>query len=239
MSSYPAQMRKRSVQERKRSPQIRRLACCGLLLFLGFALGGCQSAARDVYYDTMERFGRQKRHILNDRVAEGRESQRDAQEQFQTTYDRFKAVTGYSGGDLESVYGKLQKEYDRSEKRAAEVRTRIRSIEQVARDLFAEWSEELETIGSQKLRVSSQAKRDATERRYEELIATMRTAAARMDPVLAAFRDQVLFLKHNLNAAAIASLEDNAVSIERDVEVLIREIEVSIRQADAFLETAE
>ena len=35
-----------------------------------------------------------------------------------------------------------------------------------------------------------------------------------MKPVLAAFHDQVLVLKHNLNARAIASLEGTAVTLQ-------------------------
>ena len=38
-----------------------------------------------------------------------------------------------------------------------------------------------------------------------------------MEPVLTAFGDRVLFLKHNLNAQAIASLQGHAASIEADV----------------------
>ena len=60
-----------------------------------------------------------------------------------------------------------------------------------------------------------------------------------MDPVLQAFRDQVLFLKHNLNARAIASLESTVGAIEGDVQSLIDELGRSIREADAFLDTLE
>jgi hypothetical protein len=67
----------------------------------------------------------------------------------------------------------------------------------------------------------------------------MQRASASMDPVLTAFRDQVLFLKHNLNAAAIASLEGNAREIRGDVDALIRNMEKSIAEADAFIATLE
>lgn len=52
----------------------------------------------------------------------------------------------------------------------------------------------------------------------------------------AAFYDQVLFLKHNLNARAIASLKGNVASIESDIAVLIREMEASIREANRFID---
>ena len=58
-----------------------------------------------------------------------------------------------------------------------------------------------------------------------------------MAPVLGAFRDQVLFLKHNLNAQAVASLEGEVVSLETDIAELIAEMEVSIAEADSFIES--
>jgi hypothetical protein len=53
--------------------------------------------------------------------------------------------------------------------------------------------------------------------------------------VLAAFRDQVLFLKHNLNAQAVASLSAELDSIEIGVARLINEMNVSIAEADRFI----
>ena len=74
-----------------------------------------------------------------------------------------------------------------------------------------------------------------TEQRYEVLIERMRAASDSMDPVLAVFRDRVLFLKHNLNASAIASLDREKARIEGDVSQLIAEMEASIAAADAFI----
>jgi hypothetical protein len=64
----------------------------------------------------------------------------------------------------------------------------------------------------------------------------MRRAEAKIEPVLAAFRDQVLFLKHNLNARAIASLQDELDSVEADIAVLVQELEAAIAQADTFIQ---
>ncbi len=63
----------------------------------------------------------------------------------------------------------------------------------------------------------------------------MTKSSLKIDPVLLAFRDQVLFLKHNLNARAIASLQTELVSVEANVASLIKEMEVSIGEADAFI----
>jgi hypothetical protein len=64
---------------------------------------------------------------------------------------------------------------------------------------------------------------------------TMKRAEAQMAPVLAAFRDQVLLLKHNLNARAIASLRQEGVAVETEITALIRTMEAAIAEADAFI----
>jgi len=48
------------------------------------------------------------------------------------------AVPGFSGCDLEDEYKSLQKEYDRSESRAPEVREWNSAVENVAEPLFHE-----------------------------------------------------------------------------------------------------
>ena len=84
-------------------------------------------------------------------------------------------------------------------------------------------------------RRASEDQLEATRDRYAVLVGKMDAAAASMDPVLAVFKDRVLFLKHNLNARAIASLGDQTTAIEDDVAELIAEMERSIAEADAFI----
>lgn len=202
---------------------------------LALGLAGCTSA----YYGAMEQVGRDKRDILKSRIEAGREDQQEAQEQFKTTYQRFQELTGYAGGELESVYDRVAAEYERSEARAEDVRERIESIERVAEDLFAEWRQELGTMQSAGMKAESKRLLAETETRYARLIAAMKKAESKMPPVLTAFRDQVLFLKHNLNARAVASLSGTLGELEGDVDRLIRDIDASIRETDRFLATLE
>ena len=51
-----------------------------------------------------------------------------------------------------------------------------------------------------------------------------------------AFRDQVLFLKHNLNARALASLEETSGDLQQDINELIAQMEGSIEEASAFID---
>ncbi len=148
-------------------------------------------------------------------------------------------MTKFDGGELEGFYKKLQGEYDDSEKRAEDVRERITSIEKVAADLFREWEGEIQDIQSADLRRRSRDSLVDTQQRYERYIGAMRRAESKMEPVLLAFRDQVLFLKHNLNARAIASIQENTVEIENDVAALIRDMQRSVAEAETFLDSMQ
>lgn len=203
------------------------LACVGLL-----AVSGCKS----VYYGTLEQFGYEKREILVDRVEDARDKQEDAKEQFTTALEQFKAVVNFDGGDLEDMYKKLDRDYQRSEKAAGAVSDKIESVESVAAALFREWEAELDEYTDPKTRATSESMLRDTQRRYEKLVDAMRRAEATMQPVLSAMKDQVLFLKHNLNAQAISSIQGSAAEIEQDVEKLIAEMERSIAEANAFID---
>jgi hypothetical protein len=188
-----------------------------------------------VYYDTMEKLGYEKRDIMVGRVQDARTAQEDAKDHFKDALTRFSAVVDIKGGKLEAKYKELSKAFERSEAKAAEVKDRIDAIETVAGDLFKEWQKELRQYSNANLRRESEKKLGQTKASYEKLMKTMRQTAATMDPVLSAFRDQVLFLKHNLNSQAIASIQGEAVTVQNDVAGLIRQMEASIAEADAFI----
>ena len=206
------------------------LGACALWLMVG-----CEST----YYRTMETMGYHKRDIMVDRVQDARDAQEEAKEQFESALEKFSSVLGFKGGNLEEKYEQLKAEYDESDKRASAVRKRIASVEDVAEDLFAEWEEELKQYTSSSLKRSSARKLRDTKKKYAQLINAMKRAEKKIDPVLSAFQDQVLYLKHNLNAQAIASLQSELASIETDVARLIKEMETSIREADKFITSME
>ena len=205
------------------------LSLCFVLTF------GCQKA----YYAGMEKLGYEKREILADRVENARESQQDAKEQFASALERYKSVVSVDGGKLEEKYETLSDEYEDCEDRAETVRARIDSVEDVAGALFEEWAGEIKQYSSAKLKADSQKKYTATKGRYNKLIKSMKRAASKMDPVLAAFKDQVLYLKHNLNAKAIAALEGELTTIRSNVDSLIKEMEKSMAEADSFIKTLQ
>ncbi len=196
-------------------------------------VGGCQAA----YYGALEKIGIPKRDVLVDRVAKARTSQEEAKEQFASALEKFLAITQVEPGEIKSRYDVLNAELKRNETRAKDVRDRLAAVKDVAEALFDEWKSELKQYANAELRSRSEAQLAATQRSYQELIVVMERAASRMEPVIGAFRDQVLFLKHNLNAQAVRSLDTTSKTLQADISRLIADMERSIREADEFIRT--
>jgi len=214
---------------------LRHLLCASMAAMV-FATAATQTGCASAGIAIREQLGYAKREQLVSRVEETRDAQQEAKQQFATTLDEFKSLTGFEGGDLEAAYTRLRRELNRSEDRADRVRNRIDAVERVADALFNEWERELDDYDSHSLRDASEEQLRETRDRYDQLLQAMHRAEEKMDPVLAAFNDQVLFLKHNLNARAIASLDRTVLQLESEIADLIADMEASIAEANAFID---
>ena len=197
-----------------------------------FTLTGCQSA----YYSAMEQVGYHKRDIMVDRVEEAKKSQQEAQQEFTSALDALSALTNFDGGELESVYNQINDKYQDSEKAAQEVSDRIAAIEDVSDALFAEWQSELDLYTSTKLKRASEQKLKETQRSYNTMLSAMKRAEDKMTPVLNTLRDNTLYLKHNLNASAIGSLQGEFANLEQDIQYAIKDMNTAIAESDKFLQ---
>ena len=206
-----------------------------ILLTLFLTLTACSS----MYYSGLEKIGIPKRDVMVHRVEKARDTQEETKEQFKSALEQFTAVTNFKGGDLESVYNNLNTEYEASVDQAEQVAKRIDDIKDVSEALFEEWEEEITQYSSASLKRSSQNQLNATKVQYKQLIQAMERAEAKLNPVLVVFKDQVLYLKHNLNARAISALKNELGGIQSDVSSLIVAMEKSIDEANAFINSME
>ena len=205
----------------------------GALLLM--SLAGCQTA----YYGAMEKIGIDKRDILVDRVEDVRDSQKDSQEEFQTAYQRLVVLTDFDGGDYEDIYNDLNDDYQSSKAAAERVSQKIENVEDVANDLFDEWEDELDQYTNSKLRRASEQKLNATKRQFSQMLRSMHQAESKMAPVLATLNDNVLYLKHNLNAAAVSAIKGEFASLRTDISGLINEMSEAIKESDEFIATLQ
>ena len=194
------------------------------------------TACETVVYDALEKVGYNKRDILIDRIDAAQASQTEGQEQFKSALEQFKSVINFDGGDLEVTYDQLNDEYEASVDAADEIHERIDSVKNVADALFDEWQEELEQYSNASLRRDSERQLKDTRRRYSKVLGAMRRAEKAIDPVLASLKDNTLYLKHNLNARAIASLKNELGTVDNDVNALLTAMQQAINESNAFID---
>lgn len=203
----------------------------GFVCILLIMLTGCAS----VQYSALEKMGIHKRDILVDRVEDARDAQTETREQLVTAYEELSALVGYEGGELEKKYERLSKEVERSRKATQDLDEHLSDIDRVSEDLFDEWESELDLYSSATLRADQKRKLALARRQFMTMRDRMQTARNRVDPVMAVLTDNVLFLKHSLNAQALAALRGQTAVLEGQVDALIRDMQVAIEEADAFI----
>ncbi|WP_377113072.1 DUF2959 domain-containing protein [Pseudoalteromonas sp. M58] len=202
------------------------------ILALMLMLSGCQSA----YYSAMEKVGVHKRDILIDRVEETKDSQQESQQEFQSALERLTTLINFDGGELQDAYNQLNDDYESSLQAANEVSSNINKVEDVAEALFDEWNDELEQYKSASLKRESSKKLAATQRQFDQLLRSMRSAESKMEPVLSSLKDNVLYLKHNLNAQAVAAIKGEFTNLKRDIQLLMNDMNKSIENSNKFIE---
>jgi len=203
---------------------------------LKFIINLFKKKLSDVYYQGRESvLGHHKRDIVVMHVDQACDSLKNTRDQFEQVLHQFETIVPIENTSLAQSYQHLQRQYEFCKGRADDVSHRIQLIEEASQSLFREWEAELTEYQNRTLRARSRQQLKKSKQQYSRLIKTMRKAEAQIAPVLAAFKDQVLFLKHNLNAQAIAALQHEFVEITLDISQLIEVMETTLREANQFV----
>jgi len=190
---------------------------------------------RTAYYSAKESIGEHKRDIVVYQVEQACTSLQETRNEFEDALERFKNLVCVNETSLENKYYQLNRQYQFCRTKSDIVSDRINAIEKVSEALFLEWENELKEYSNRALRNSSKQQLKAARQNYARLMKAMRGAESKIQPVLAAFKDQVLYLKHNLNARAIAALQHEFIEIGIDISQLIHAMEQTIAEANQFV----
>lgn len=204
------------------------------LLALTLSACGTVDKAR---YSALEKVGVHKRDILVDRIEATSKTQEQTKEQFQSAYEELASLVKVDDRGLEKKYKKMAKAVEASEEKAEELDSRIKSVDSVAKALFAEWQQELSEYQSASLRRVSAQNLENTKQRYAAIYKKMQVSQQRVAPVLKVLQDNTLYLKHNLNARAVSSLSSEVLVVEDKVAQLILQMEASINESKSFIDS--
>jgi uncharacterized protein YukE len=208
------------------------------MLLISFSCANpIKKAVSDVKYSTYELVGVEKRDLFKKEVANVKEDQEETGESFKDALTKLKELYAFEGGDLEEKHEELNASYLDAKEKSENVKKRIVKLDTVATDLFSEWKGEIHEISSKDLQKQSRAKLSETKKKYHELHKQLKVSESKVDPVLTKLKDQELFLKHNLNAKAIAGLKVESNKIQSEIQGLIDEMNESNKKAEEFIKT--
>ncbi|KYG66240.1 hypothetical protein AZI86_04045 [Bdellovibrio bacteriovorus] len=221
---------------------MKKLALCAFAAG-SLALMGCQSmidkAKKEAKYSAYEMVGVEKRDLFKKEVKKVQSSQEDTSEAFKDALEKLQKIYAFDGGNLERQYKSLNSSYEDAQKEVASVHERVKTLETTAEDLFKEWEGEIQQISAADLRRKSSENLRATRQHYNQFHASLKKSEKSMDPVLQKLKDHVLYMKHNLNAKAIAGLKVESDKIQNDIAALIKNMNDSIAQAESFAKTID
>lgn len=194
------------------------------------------STVEKAQYAAWEKVGVHKRDILVDRIEDTAEAQESTKTAFKSAYEELATLIQIDDKGLEDQYKRIANAYERSEDSSEKLKNHIASVDKVANALFQEWEQELGQYTNTQLRQASAVNLSKTKQRYATLYKAMQDSYQTIPPVLNVLRDNMLYLKHNLNANAISSLQGEVESVRGKVDILIKEMESSITESQQFIE---
>lgn len=208
------------------------------LLFISFSCANpIKKAVNKAKYSAYEMVGVEKRDLFKKEVSNVKDDQEETGESFKDALKKLKEIYAFDGGDLEDKHEDLNESYINAKEKSQNVKNRIEKLNTVATDLFAEWEGEILEISSSDLQKQSREKLVETKKKYNQLYKQLKASESKVAPVLTKLKDQVLFLKHNLNAKAIAGLKVESGKIQSEIKGLIDEMNESNRKAEEFIKT--
>lgn len=200
-------------------------------LFFFILITSCST----VYYNFWETLGKEKRDLLKSKMENVTESQDDLKEEFEDTLSKIRSEYKFKETDLERTYDSLKSDYDSLDKESKYLSSQIKKSEDIANDLFSEWKNEAYKLNNKSYKAQSLNKLTKTKLKFKTTLRSMRAIEKDLAKVLKRFNDQVIFIKHNLNAKIVGNLKSELISIEAQIKRLIRQINSSSLKAKSFI----
>jgi hypothetical protein len=133
--------------------------------------------------------------------------------QLQKAMDAYNIVMAAETTDRKSAYSKLQKAMKAAEKNRTEISRHADEMNAEADALFQNWSASIAGISDPALRAMSEKRLVDTRVRYADIQAQSLKAGGLYTAFMTTLNDHVIFLGHDLNGSAVASLAQESAKL--------------------------
>src|SRR4029453_6666611 len=160
----------------------------------------------------------------------------EARQQLEKTLANYNTIVDGKAVDPKDSYKDLGKAVKESEDRVADVTKQREEMDAEAGKLFASWKASMDAIGSPELKKKSQARLETTQASYGKIATAGKDAKSEYDAFLGGLKDQITFLGHDLNPAALASLKPDAAKLNDRAQKMFAKIDGVSAAANASID---
>jgi len=138
--------------------------------------------------------------------------------------------------DPKEAYAEFVDIIELSEEHAEKLRESVEDKKSAAEPVFERWEADLEEIADPKMRARSRKRLDETRNLYSEIVVAAEPALAAYEKFNRDLRDHALFLKHDLNPAALEDLKVFVSSLTGRAKELNHGFESCMTTTRAYLD---
>ena len=160
----------------------------------------------------------------------------EARGQLEKTLADYNTIVDGKAADPKGSYKDLGKAVKDSEDRVADVTKRKEEMDVEAGKLFESWKASTDAISDPDLKKKSQQRLKETEDRYGKIATAGKDARIEYDAFLGGLKDQITFMGHDLNPAALASLKPDAAKLNDRATKMFEKIDSASAAANSSID---
>jgi DUF2959 family protein len=161
----------------------------------------------------------------------------EARQQLERTLASYNAMVDGKAADPKASYKALDKAVKDTEDRVADVTRRKEEMDAEGAKHFASWKASLDGIGSPDLKKKGEERLQAAQVRYGKIATAGHDARREYDAFLGELKDQITFMGHDLNPAALASLKPDAAKLNARAQKMFEKIDGASAAANASIDS--
>jgi len=141
-------------------------------------------------------------------------------------------------GDAATEFAKFLAASEASEEQAEKLRDITDPMQDSASKLFQRWTKDMEAFGNSRMRQRSQSRLDETRTRFQSIVGATQAAQIALDAFHDDMRDHALFLRHDLNSDAVASIRADVRALNDQIRGLDTRFDATTAAARSYVESA-
>lgn len=141
-------------------------------------------------------------------------------------------------GDAVTAYKDLEQTIDDSDDQANEFRKSVEKMQAAAEPVFEQWTKDLEAYSNPEMRARSQQRLASARERYDAVVAAVEPVLVEYETINQTLHDHALFLSHDMNPAAVATIQGDVRSVAKEASALDGSFNTAKAAARSYVDSA-